>query len=477
MLVGLRVQALPAGFLDCFPDLRRLDLSNNDLRTIPDGLGRLTRLRHLRLANNRIRLTQANTSALAGLPHLRTLDLSENALGTVRLQFNQLSRLRELRLFRSGLQAVPEGLEWCGLLEHVDLRNNQIATLPQVLLDAPHTLRQVLQVDGNPLPLALREQLYAPQPVPAQAPAQDPADGGARRAWLDATAEQEQVLRAGQWDNLQAEPGGESFFQLLAELTDSTDFRLARADLVRRVWTMIEAISGDTRMREDLFERAAAPRTCVDSMAHCFSQLEVRMHVLQVARDGDPLATRDARLLLAQRLFRLDQVEAFARADYLARPQEGHDVDEVEVSLAYRIGLAQRLNLLGQPRTMQFRPVAGVTQAQLDRAYRAVLAAEAGDERIRYISQRDFWVSYLRARHPQAFAQVSDGFDRAMEALDEEKQTLGSGAYKQRCDQLKSTTEQAFEALALRLTEDELNMPLPGSSQAPGLQGPLPSAT
>ncbi|MCY1465050.1 hypothetical protein D9M71_831510 [compost metagenome] len=86
-------------------------------------------------------------------------------------------------------------------------------------------------------------------------------------------------------------------------------------------------------------------------------------------------------------------------------------------------------------------------------------------------------MSYLRARHPQAFAQVSDGFDRAMEALDEEKQTLGSGAYKQRCDQLKSTTEQAFEALALRLTEDELNMPLPGSSQAPGPQGPLPSAT
>lgn len=158
-------------------------------------------------------------------------------------------------------------------------------------------------------------------------------------------------------------------------------------------------------------------------------------------------------------MFRLDEVERFACSDYLGRPAEGRGVDEVEVSLAYRTGLASRLNLIGQPRTMQFRTIAGVTQAHLDRAYAAVLEAEASAERARYISQRDFWAPYLRARYPEAYAQISDHFDAAMEALDEQKETLGSGEYVGRCEALKRETELAFDALALRLTEQELNMP------------------
>ena len=38
-----------------------------------------------------------------------------------------------------------------------------------------------------------------------------------------------------------------------------------------------------------------------------------------------------------------------------------------------------------------------------------------------------------------------------MDALDEEKEALGSGVYVERCEQLPRDTELAFEALALRL--------------------------
>ncbi|SMD17208.1 NEL-type E3 ubiquitin ligase domain-containing protein [Pseudomonas sp. URIL14HWK12:I5] len=459
-LVGLRLQALPAGFLNFFPGLRRLDLSRNALLALPQGLEMLPRLRYLHLASNRIRMTAPHAGALAQLVNLRTLDLSGNPLGAISLRFNQLSRLRELHLYRTGLQVVPDGLEWCGLLEHADLRNNQISSLPQALIDAPLALRQRLLVEGNALSVADRERLYAVQPGPGHLQGEEADILHARTAWLATLDEHDQLNRSGQWDALRQEPGNTQFFLLLAELIDSADFRLAREDLSRRVWGMVESASHDTRIREELFDRAADPRTCVDSVAHCFSQLEVRMRVLQVTFGGDPIATRDARLLLAQRMFRLDEVERIARADCLDRLAEGHAVDEVEVSLAYRTGLASRLNLIGQPRTLQFRAIAGVTQAHLDQAYATVLRAETGVERVRYISQRDFWAPYLRVRYPEAYARISDDFDTRMDTLDQEKEALSSSDYVKRCEQLKREREQAFDALALQLTEQELNMPL-----------------
>ncbi|WP_343598534.1 NEL-type E3 ubiquitin ligase domain-containing protein [Pseudomonas sp.] len=467
VLVGLRLESLPSGFLHTFPELRRLDLSNNALRAIPEGLAGLSHLRHLRLPRNRIRLTVPHVDALAGLGRLRILDLSENTLGSINLSFNQLSRLRELHLNRAGLHAVPRGLEWCGLLEYVDLRGNQISSLPQALLDAPLALRRAVWVDGNPLSVADRERLHAQgQAFDAgvQAGVANPLQG--RTAWLGTLADAEQAANATQWDALQGEPGNTQFFQLLAELTESSDFRLARADLSRRVWSMIDAANNSAVIREELFERAADPRTCVDSVAHCFSQLEVRMRVLQATYGGAPLATRDERLQLAQRLFRLDQVEAFARNEFLVRQASESGLDEVEVNLAYRTGLAGSLNLIGQPRTLQFSAIAGVTQNDLNRAYQAVHTAEATDERARYISQRDYWIAYLRERYPEQFKQISDNFDQQLDALDEGKETLGSGAYAQRCEQLRRDTEQAFDALALRLTQDELKASQQGTSRA-----------
>lgn len=287
----------------------------------------------------------------------------------------------------------------------------------------------------------------------------------ARTAWLGTLDATEQVANAARWDALQGERGQAPFFQLLGELIESSDFRLARSDLSRRVWSMIDAANNSALIREELFERAADPRTCVDSVAHCFSQLEVRVRVLQATYAGAPLATRDERLQLAQRLFRLDQVEAFARNEFMVRQAREPSLDEVEVNLAFRTGLAGSLNLIGQPRTMQFTAIAGVTQSDLNRAYRAVLAAEASEERVRYISQRDYWIAYLRERYPERFAQISEQFDKQLDALDEGKEALGSGTYVQRCEQLRRDTERAFDVLCERLTQDELKASQQGASR------------
>jgi len=164
---------------------------------------------------------------------------------------------------------------------------------------------------------------------------------------------------------------------------------------------------------------------------------------------------------LARRLFRLDRVEAFARQDFQARPQPGdaEAVDEVEVSLAYRIGLAVRLDLIGQPRTMQFRAIAGVTRHDLERVYQAVQEAEASDELAVFISQRDFWLPVLRVQHAEAFEALEQQFDTRLQALDEGKEALGSAAYVQQANQIGKDRDAALEALALRLTREALLAP------------------
>ncbi|WP_194790863.1 NEL-type E3 ubiquitin ligase domain-containing protein [Pseudomonas sp. UFMG81] len=459
LLVGLDLPQLPSNFLRSFPQLRWLNLSNNAMRLIPPDIARLSSLRGLQMARNRVRLDRAGVGVLRNLAQLHTLDLSANPLGSVSLEFRQLSRLREISLRRAGLHNVPAGLEWCGFLEYADLRDNQIASLPEALLTAPQALRQALHLSNNPLPLAVRERLYAPDAPPAVAGAAVAAPD-ALVAWLAPLPAAEHAPRQAQWQALRAEPGSNDLFELLGQLTESSDYRQARQDLGRRVWAMIDAAVQDARLCQDLFDLAAAPRTCVDSVASCFSTLEVRVFVAQALRERNPAQARTARLGLARRLFRLDQVERIALADIRDRQTAGVGVDEVEVSLAYRTGLAAELDLPGQPRTMQFQTIAGVTQANLNTAAAQVRAAEAGPGLAEYISQRDFWLEYLQGEYRARFQAVEQPYWDQLEELEDTAGLLEQD-YLERMNQLARDREKARQALALRLTHEALAEPAP----------------
>ncbi|MFK3775366.1 NEL-type E3 ubiquitin ligase domain-containing protein [Pseudomonas sp. NPDC089406] len=453
-LVGLRLEQLPSNFLRSFPQLRRLNLSNNQLRAVPADIERLRSLRTLTLSRNRIRMTASGARALRALTHLRDLDLSVNALGGISLEFRQMSGLREVNLRRTGLLTVPSGLEWCGFLRYADLRDNQIATLPQALLDAPYEFRQGLDFSGNPLPVAMRQSLHAPNPVPPVGGPGGAAVTDSRSAWLATLDAQVQPRHGEQWDALRAEPGSDGLFQLLQELTESSDYRQAQQDLGRRVWAVVDAAMQDSALREELFNLAGSERTCVDSVISCFSFLEVRTFVSQALREGLPEQAESIRLGVARRLYRLDQVERIARDTISQRLASGVPVDEVEVSLAYRIGLARELELPGQPRTMQFRSIADVTEAQLRAAAREVRALEGGAGLAEFISARDFWVAYLKEAYAERFAEVEQPFWDRLEALEQGDQA--EGARLVAMNQLGVDRDKALKQLALRLTRERL---------------------
>lgn len=471
-LVNLQLTTLPPGFLNNFPRLQVLDLSFNELRRLPTGLDNLSQLRELRLPGNRISLTRAQADVLSGLPELRVLDLSDNAIGSTALPLAELAQLQELNLRRTGLQAVPGGLERCAALVRVDLRNNLIDALPQALLDLPPLRRQVIDLSGNPLAVEQFEHMYRLAP-PGQPLSVGAAFPGLKQQWLSTLAEDQRPASEQQWEALRAEPGSDALFELLAEYTASADFRATPEEAGRRVWRVIAAASADERLRQDVFDLAADPRTCADSASHCFSQLEVGVHVSQFTHNGEPAATVRERLQLAQRLFRLHKVEKLARVEMDARYADGrwklgaHDEEEVEVSLAYRTGLARRLNLLSQPEQMLFGRLARVSQAQLDSVYSEVLSAEASDERAQFISQLDFWVASLRELHQADYALVEDAYQDRWQALEAQGQAqpgsalaLGDQAYLQQARALADERAQALAELSLRLTREALQAPV-----------------
>jgi hypothetical protein len=329
--------------------------------------------------------------------------------------------------------------------------------MPQAMLDAPLAMRQGVELDGNPLSLTVRQRMAGVE-VDAQAVVPAPVQiSAARTQWLELADPARRAASERLWDALRAESGSDDFFQLLAELTGTRDFRVIPTDLQRRVWAMLEAMLGDTVLRDELFTLAADPRTCVDSVASCFSVLEVRFYVTQALHESEPVAARLTRLRVARQLFRLDQVERIARADVAARLAQERGVDEVEVSLAYRTGLASELELPGQPRTMQFESIAGVTQAQLTAAADTVRQAEGSEQLARYIAQRDFWLQYLRQEHSQAFTDVEAPFWVRLDGVSE-AEAGSEGAYLSQLNNLAEERKAAIEALALRLTREALEL-------------------
>ncbi len=462
-LSALGLDAIPSGFLACFPDLLCLDMSDNALRALPEGLERLTALRQLLMPRNRIRISAPQANVLTGLALLRSLDLSDNPLGNIRLQFDRLPSLRILRLNRVQMTALPSGLEWCGLLVFADLRNNQIAELPAALFQAPLQLRRAMHLEGNALAVQDLERLYGAERLLASPRPQRHAS--AREEWLQTLDPAVRQAQEGKWNALNAEPGSLAFFELLRQLTTTAEFSKASAELGFRVWAMLDAAHADTATRMALFDLAAEPTTCVDSVSTLFSRLEVRMHVEQATRGGDPISTRAARLQLAKRLFRVHWVEKIARREIDARYQDGrwsrggHDEEEVEVNLAYLSGLAQRLDLLGQPRHMQFGRLANVSPLQLEEACKEVLQVEAGEQRIVFISERDFWLPVLRAEHPDDFEALETQFTVRLEALDEQREALTSNEYWNLSNALRDEREQALASLAQRLTREAIMAP------------------
>ncbi|HEF4759273.1 TPA: hypothetical protein SAN82_001687 [Pseudomonas putida] len=455
---SLSIKDMKAGdelayFLKPFKRLVTLELDRNQLTRLPEVLSHMPDLEHLSLDGNQIQLTGHTLRKLADMRHLRTLGLSGNHLGAT-IDVSKMLDLQSLFLGNTHTTELPIGLSRPPYLNMVDLRGNQIRELPNWLFQAPRRFTQAINLRFNPISVASRTKLesYRDSTGIGMGLLDDRAEvlseQRARDLWMPKRVEETYASRDRAWLALKNEPDSTGFFELLAEVGSSADSRIVHEDMTRRVWNVIEATQTDSTLCAQLLS-LAIKANCADDAATIFSNLEVAVDIDRVVRQSANAHDQASRLLkLGRSLFRLDYLSRIARKHAKDNPT----LDPVEVELAYRTGLANRLELVGQPLHMRYAALSGVKQSDLDAAYNKVLTAEASPELSTFISGRTFWSDFLRLHHGKQFSDLTAPFYVRMETAADNDPTFGAD-YLAEVSGIAAEQTTAESALLKRLTE------------------------
>lgn len=450
-------------FLAQFTGLVSLQMDNNRMDHLPAQLQQMPKLRSVSMARNLLYLTADDVSILSSLSTLEMLNLNDNLLGAL-LDLRNLPALRRVYLRRTWIAVWPEGLVSRPLLELADLRENQIVDIPELVYQAPASVTRNISLPGNPLSPASRLRLarYALQGGSSMGinSEQLMSEAAAFEFWTAGITSHELNRRELLWNTLRTDSASDDFFTVLSRLTASADAQRVRQDLSRRVWEMIEVANENETLRRVLMDVAAAPRSCIDSVAIVFSEMEVQMELAKLTSDKPP---QESELLkLGTKLFRLEQVSKIAAEDFAARLVEGGQApDELEILLAYRIGLADALELPGQPKSMTFTVLAGVTQANLDTAKARVDVIEKTAALSEFVSTAEFWRNYLISKSPDEFSGLTSPYFEQLNELLRKSPDMNSARYLRRVAEIRNQMDAAIDAWALTKTSTRFPAPLP----------------
>lgn len=477
-LNGVRLSAEgSSAFISGFPGLQTLRLNNNTLSHLPDAVGSLDNLTRLEACYNQLNDAEHVQHQLQSLARLEWLDLSYNQLG--HFDLTGLDRLQTLFLRGNNLMRWPTQVLHTPTLRHLNLSNNQIEYIPVELFDGENDelmagtdltdnllstsgyseLRDYLDLSGNSLGYDREEIESALMEEGEVSGSSDEADEDLVHPSSEPLEEQKERWfenipqdspRRGVWDAMRAEEGSEGLFHLLAQLKHSRDFIQDKADLARRVWGVLEAAEMDSTLRNELFIIARSAMTCGDGRILLFSDLEVKVHAFNALRSVVPGEEGPVLLKLATRLFRLGQVEEIARDAISLHPER----DPAEIRLAYRIGLAKRLDLPRQPADMLFRNASGVTEQDIETACIKVLAADNSPLLMEQLISQDYWVSYLQRKYASEFSRLEQRYELQAEALQDQHPELGE-AYSREIEAMGGRKKIEQRALLIRLSQRE----------------------
>ena len=347
-----------------------------------------------------------------------------------------------------------------GLMAHTNLSDNLLSSASY------STLRDYMEFSGNSLGFTREDIELALEETDTAASSSDESDEDLvhpgsepedqqKERWFDNVADVSPKHAI--WDDLRAREDSEGLFHLLAQLKYTRDFIEDKADVARRVWDVLQAADSDPQLCRDLFVIAHSPMTCGDGRILLFSDLEVKVHEFNAlhavvpGEEGKVLLRLATSLLrLATSLFRLGQVEEIAAAVIRLHP----DIDPAEIRLAYRISLADRLDLPSQPRDMLYRNAAQVTAHDIETAFTRVLAAQDSPTYMEQLIAQDYWVNYLKRQCAADFSALEHRFELEAEALQDLHPELGE-AYSREIEAMGQRKKTEGRALLIRLSQGE----------------------
>ncbi|MGY2295105.1 NEL-type E3 ubiquitin ligase domain-containing protein [Pseudomonas yamanorum] len=468
------------GFLGSFPHLRWLMLNKNGLAHLPEVINRYTALTHLEATYNDLRDAVELQTLLGPLTALEWLDLGENTLAN--LDVSGLHGLTNLDLHNNVLEEWPTGVLELPRLRTLDLSNNQIETIPDDALLPRHNLlmsntnltdngleeraferlSEFLDETGFGLGYT-REQINDQLDVFLRNASREEAElsGELHPELLTPEAQKAQWFagvaadssKHAVWESLKSADDSEDFFYIISQLKNAQDFITDRPELTRRVWEVLEAAEQRPALREQLFGKARGMRinaTCGDGWILLFSDLEVSAYEFKALETVEPGKEGAALFKLARSMIRLEQTEATASRVISLKPS----VDPAEIRLAYRIGLAQRLELPRQPSGMLYRNLSQVKQADIDQAYASIIAREVTEAFTDDLIARQYWVDYLQKQYATDFTTLAQAQALKAEALEDRYPEFGAQYEAEAVVLARQRTDQR-QALLIRLSVQE----------------------
>jgi Leucine-rich repeat (LRR) protein len=457
-------------FFAAFGQVRTLVLNRNELQELPNAVTTLTHLQRLEAAHNHLISSEALSDRVTGLTQLRWLDLSNNRLDT--LNVRGLARLEHLDLHDNDLTSWPEAVLDLPALRSLNLRHNQLRELPEAALTDHDILLSGTSLTENPLPVQELEFLreYSRRSGNSlgyhldeldeliETPESDEGGDDDRQVepenaqlerWLEGTDEAAEDKETA-WNSLKDIEGAEDFFDLLSQLRHTKDFSIDRSGLTHRVWQVVDAAASNSDLRKNLFLIAERGYTCGDGRILRFSDLEVKVFEFNTLQSVVPEQEGRELFRLSRNLFRLGKVEEIAKARAEAPPKR----DVAEVRLAYRIGLTERLELPAQPNSMRYREASGVTDDDIDTAFKNVIEAEKSDDFMDEIVRREYWIDYLKRKYRDDFSALEKRQAEAADALETRYPDLNE-EYLKEIEALSDTNKVGMLELAVQLTERE----------------------
>ncbi|KAI7749254.1 hypothetical protein M8C21_030898, partial [Ambrosia artemisiifolia] len=107
--------------------VKRVDLSGQQLKFLPEEFGKLNALVHLNLSNNHL---QVLPDSIAGLLKLEELDVSSNLLESLPDSIGLLTTLKVLNVSSNKLNTLPESIAFCKSLVELHASFNNLNFLP-----------------------------------------------------------------------------------------------------------------------------------------------------------------------------------------------------------------------------------------------------------------------------------------------------------------------------------------------------------
>jgi len=495
-----------------FTQLEALTLDGHVAPTgaLPNLLASLPDLQHLTIRIEGGQIDDQAMAMFARMPQLESLNLEGNRLAASfdNENLQTLSdHLTRLTLSNTGLHAWPAWVETLLPLDILDLDDNQIVNLPDNILYNPRNdhAHTEISLRGNPLSdftmsrahgSEARNRSYSflmdlPDEIlqehwrerhdsdsesddsddddsvgsgdhgHAHSPALEPEmDAPDVDDWLLASVEENEAHRT-VWETLQQGGEAPALLELVGRLVHTASYRTlgTRADFVARVWRILE-VAGNSAEERALFNGMAHAgverngqglyQTCHDGAWLVFNQMEIKVFTEQALKALPEQSRGQALYRLVLRLYRLEAVETIARERAGTR-------DEAEVRMAYKLNLAEALELPLAPKKMLYQACANVSPAELDAARAQVLADESGDPFLTFAARQDAWVDYLRETYAERFAVLEQDYQqRVLDAPDETREPGGASptleALAPLFERLKLEYEQKVAHLIRELT-------------------------